>query len=97
VQCDAIDGAALAVVDAVRSNVPVLASRIAVHEGLLGSDYDGLFDVGDVAALVELLKRVSSDEPFLRHLARQCEAQAPRFTPEREGAAVRQLLAQMLG
>jgi hypothetical protein len=30
-------------------------------------------------------------------LARHCEAQAPRFAPEVEGAAVRNLLHEMLG
>jgi putative glycosyltransferase (TIGR04348 family) len=96
VHCDAVDGAALAVVDAVRSHVPVLATRIPVHQGLLGSDYEGLFNVGDSRALAALLLRVSTDEPFLRMLARRCEAQAPRFTPELESAAVRNLLADML-
>jgi hypothetical protein len=97
VHCDAVDGAALAVVDAVRSHVPVLATRIPVHQGLLGHDYEGLFDVGDSRGLAALLQRVSTDEPFLRMLARRCEAQAPRFAPERESAAVRSLLADMLG
>lgn len=97
VHCDAMDGAALAVVDAVCSHVPVLASRIPVHEGLLGSDYEGFFEAGDAQALAGLLQRVSSDEPFLRMLARHCEAQAPRFAPEVEGTAVRNLLHEMLG
>jgi putative glycosyltransferase (TIGR04348 family) len=97
VHCDAVDGAALAVVDAIRSHVPVLASRIGVHQGLLGPDYEGLFDVGDARALATLLQRVSSDEAFLRLLAHRCETQAPRFAPELECAAVRQLLADMLG
>jgi len=97
VHCDVVDGAALAVVDAVCSHVPVLASRLPVHEGLLGSDYEGFFEPGDARALAELLQRVSSDEPFLRMLARHCEAQAARFAPEVEGAAVRNLLHEMLG
>lgn len=97
VHCDAVDGGALAVVDAVCSHVPVLASRIPVHEGLLGSDYEGLFEVGDDVTLAALLHRVSTDEPFLRRLARHCEAQAPRFAPDQECAAVRGLLTDMLG
>jgi glycosyltransferase involved in cell wall biosynthesis len=44
-----MEGGANVVIEAVRSGVPVLASRIDGNVGLLGAGYDGFFPVGDAA------------------------------------------------
>ena len=91
-----MEGGANVVIEAVRSGVPVLASRIDGNVGLLGADYDGYFPVGDAQALARLMQRAASDENFLAHLRAQCTLREPRFTPATERAAVRGLLADML-
>jgi len=91
-----MEGGANVVIEAVRSQVPVLASRIDGNVGLLGGDYDGYFPVGDVAALAALMQRFAADAPFAEHLAAQCRAREPRFTPAEESRAVRALLVDML-
>ena len=91
-----IEGGANVIIEAIRSGVPVLASRIDGNVGLLGADYDGYFAVGDAPALARLMQRASSDAPFLAHLRAQCALREPRFTPATERAAVRELLTDML-
>ncbi len=91
-----IEGGANVVIEAVRSGVPVLASRIDGNVGLLGRDYGGYFDVGDAPALAQLMQRVASEPAFGAALAAQCALREPRFTPAAERHAVRRLLADML-
>jgi len=91
-----MEGGANVVIEAVRSGVPVLASRIDGNLGLLGADYDGTFPVGDDAALADLMKRFRHDTGFAAHLAAQCAAREPLFRPSRERAAVRALLRDLL-
>ena len=91
-----IEGGANVVIEAIRSGVPVLASRIDGNVGLLGADYGGYFAVGDAAALAGLMHRVAADAAFVARLRAQCALREPRFTPAAERAAVRSLLADML-
>jgi glycosyltransferase involved in cell wall biosynthesis len=80
----------------VRSQVPVLASRIDGNVGLLGRDYDGYFPLGDAKALAGLMQRFCADCAFAEHLSAQCALREPRFVPAVEAGAVRQLLADMV-
>jgi putative glycosyltransferase (TIGR04348 family) len=91
-----IEGGANVVIEAVRSAVPVIASRIDGNVGLLGRDYAGYFPVGDAAALAALMQRFAADPAFAAHLAMQCAAREPRFTPAEERRAVQSLLRDML-
>ena len=90
-----MEGGANVVIEAVRSRVPVLASRIDGNVGLLGADYDGYFPVGDAAALAALMQRFAADAAFAGHLAAQCRMREPRFVRIEEMRAVRALLADM--
>ncbi len=92
-----MEGGANVVIEAVRSKVPVLASRIDGNVGLLGRDYEGYFPVGDADALAALMQRFAGDTRFARRLAAQCREREPRFAPAEESRAVRALLADMLG
>ncbi len=92
-----MEGGANVVIEAVRSQVPVLASRIDGNVGLLGSGYGGYFPVGDAAALAALMQRFAADAPFARGLAAQCSEREPCFAPAEEARAVRALLTEMLG
>src|SRR5205814_5705763 len=89
VHASLMEGGANVVVEAVRSRVPVLASRIDGNVGLLGADYDGYFPVGDAGALAALMQRFAAEPAFATHLAGQCARREPLFTPEAEAAAVK--------
>jgi putative glycosyltransferase (TIGR04348 family) len=91
-----MEGGAQVVIEAVRSRVPVLASRIDGNVGLLGADYDGCFEAGDADALALLMQRFAADAPFAAHLAAQCALREPGFAPGVEAANARRLLAGML-
>ena len=91
-----MEGGANVVIEAVRSGVPVLASRIDGNVGLLGADYDGFFPVGDAAALAALMRRFVADAAFAAHLAAQCARREPLFRPARERRAVRALVFDLL-
>ena len=91
-----IEGGANVVVEAVTSGTAVLASRAPGNVGMLGGDYPGLFDVGDVAALAALVARTYDDRGFLRDLERRCAAIAPRFSPKAERTALLRVLDEAL-
>jgi glycosyltransferase involved in cell wall biosynthesis len=91
-----MEGGANVVVEAVRSGVPVLASRIDGNVGLLGDDYEGYFRVGDAAALAALMRRFCRDAAFASRLQAQCAAREPLFLPAVERRAVRALVAGLL-
>jgi putative glycosyltransferase (TIGR04348 family) len=91
-----IEGGANVVVEALRSQVPVLASRIDGNVGLLGRDYDGYFAPGDAAGLAAAMQRFVAEPAFAARLAAQCALREPRFTPAAERAAVQGLLRDML-
>lgn len=96
VHMSVMEGGANVVIEALRSQVPVLASRIDGNVGLLGADYAGYFPVGDTAALAALMRRFAGDARLAAQLAAQCRALEPRFAPAEEARAVRALLGDML-
>jgi putative glycosyltransferase (TIGR04348 family) len=87
------EGGANVVSEAVVAGVPILASRVDGNVGLLGSRYPGYFSVGDTEALARLFQRVETEPRFVLRLRRHLAQLAPLFTPEREIAAWRKLLA----
>jgi putative glycosyltransferase (TIGR04348 family) len=91
-----MEGGANVVIEALRTGVPVLASRIDGNLGLLGEGYEGVFPAGDDAALASLMAAFADDAAFAARLGRACEALAPAFAPEAEAAAVRQWLRDMM-
>jgi len=91
-----MEGGANVVIEAIRSDVPVLASRIDGNVGLLGRDYPGYFAPGDAGALAALMQRFADDAAFAARLASHCAERSPRYAPAAESAHVRALLADML-
>ena len=96
VHASRMEGGANVIIEAVRSAVPVLASRISGNIGLLGADYAGYFAVSDDAALAELMLRFIADKRFRARLGAQCAARVERFAPAAERGAVRRLVGDML-
>ncbi|GAA4014412.1 selenoneine biosynthesis selenosugar synthase SenB [Actimicrobium antarcticum] len=91
-----MEGGANVIIEAITSGVAVIASDISGNIGMLGDDYLGYFPVGDAAALAALIGRTARDPAFLARLQQQCDARRALFTPERERAAVLQLVDNCL-
>lgn len=96
VQPSAMEGGAHTVIEAIRSGTPVLASRIDGNLGLLGGDYEGIFEVGDDAGLCELIRRARDDGTMLARLQQQVARRAPLFSPQAERASLLRLLHDLL-
>ena len=96
VHASRIEGGANVVIEAIRSGTPVLASRIDGNLGLLGSDYEGVFDVGDDRALAALIERCRDDAGMLPRLMAQVALRSPLFEPAVERAAVQCLVGACL-
>ncbi len=79
-----MEGGANVISEAVMSGTPIIASRIASSEGLLGNHYPGFFPVGDTRALRVLLVRAEQEPDFLRLLGAYGHQLRPLFRPERE-------------
>jgi glycosyltransferase involved in cell wall biosynthesis len=91
-----IEGGAQAIIEAVCSGTPVIASTAEGNIGLLGNDYPGLFAVGDTRQAVRLIERATTEPGYLRTLAAHCRRRAKLFAPEGERAAVHNLVRALL-
>jgi putative glycosyltransferase (TIGR04348 family) len=96
VHASRMEGGAHVVIEAIRSGTPVLASRVDGNLGLLGTDYEGVFDPGDDAALAALLGRARDDPAWLPRLAQQLAPLAARFAPEAERATLHRIVGSLL-
>jgi putative glycosyltransferase (TIGR04348 family) len=96
VHASRMEGGAHVVIEAIRSGTPVLASRIDGNLGLLGSDYEGVFEPGDDAGLAALLVRARDDAAWLPRLAARLAPRAARFAPQAERAALQRIVAALL-
>ena len=90
-----MEGGANVVSEAVVRGVAVLATRIDGNVGLLGSDYEGYFPVGDEHALAELMTRIESEPKFLGRLEAHLLGLRSQFEPARERQAWVELLAEL--
>lgn len=81
-----MEGGANIVSEACALGCPVLASNIDGNMGLLGSDYPGLFEVGDEQALMVQLLRCETDPTYLTRLTTICQGLAADFTPQQEAS-----------
>ncbi|MDA7626161.1 glycosyltransferase [Akkermansiaceae bacterium] len=87
-----LEGGANAVLEAMTMGVPVLASRIEGNVGLLGDDYPGYFEEGEIAKALEAImhQRVDLDE-WSRLLADRL----PLFSRVRESGSWLELLIEL--
>lgn len=96
-----IEGGAHAVMEAVRSATPVIATDIDGNVGMLGASYAGYVPVGGIEIAAKLLieARVSQADVgggLLARLRAQCEARAALFAPAAEKAALLALAAELM-
>jgi glycosyltransferase involved in cell wall biosynthesis len=86
------EGGPIAVVEAAALGVPVLATNIPGHVGLLGGDHPGLFPTGDGVALASLLERCATDAAFRQELVRAGEPLARLSRPRTERESIERLV-----
>lgn len=91
-----MEGGANVIIEAVTSGVPVLASDISGNRGMLGEDYAGYFAVGDSRTLARMIDRAVTEPTFHARLRSQCDARASLFSPQREQAALLQLMDDLI-
>ncbi len=96
VHASRMEGGAHVVIEAIRSGTPVVASRIDGNLGLLGKDYEGLFEPGDDAALAALLASARDDPSILPRMSGQLAKRSALFEPEAERAALHHLVGSLL-
>lgn len=89
------EGGPVVLSEAAALGVPILATRIEGHTGLLGDDFPGLFDVGDEPGLAALLERTERDADFRRRLVAAAERLAELARPQRELSALARLLGDL--
>ncbi|QDT10331.1 selenoneine biosynthesis selenosugar synthase SenB [Planctomycetes bacterium K23_9] len=87
-----IEGAPSVISEAVVNSVPILCTRIPATIGLLGSDYRGMFAVGDEVALASDMSRLENDASFALELTVAVKALAFKFQPAVEQAALENLI-----
>lgn len=95
VHASRLEGGAHVIMEAICSGTPVLASRMAGNVGMLGAGYGGLFEVGDAQGLAQALQTLRRDPARLQALQTQCTKRADLFKPERERAALLDLVARV--
>lgn len=78
------EGAPNVLFEAIGHRLPIIASRIDGHAGVLGSDYRGYFRVGDTNGLQRLLVRCATDSKFYRQLVSSVDALATKYRPGNE-------------
>jgi len=90
-----MEGGANVVGESISVGTPVVATRISGSIGLLGEDYPGFFEPGDVPGLQRLLVESEKEGDFYQGLVKQCDQLRPVFSPKAESAAWKQLLAEL--
>ena len=88
-----VEGAPSVISEAIVNTVPVLATKIPASIGLLGSDYPGLFPVGDTKSLFQMMLRAERDAKFLESLKHYVASLAPRFSADVEKKSLGDLLS----
>ena len=78
------EGAPNVLFEAIGFRLPIIASKIDGHVGVLGKDYPGYFKVGDTAALRNLLARCATDAKFYQQLLNSIDALAKKYRPGSE-------------
>ncbi|MFT6242232.1 MAG: glycosyltransferase involved in cell wall biosynthesis [Akkermansiaceae bacterium] len=87
-----LEGGANAVLEAMTMGVPVLASRIEGNVGMLGEDYPGYFEEGELGDVLEAIVEGRVDMQAWVELAR---ARLPLFSRETESSSWLELLADL--
>lgn len=83
-----MEGAPNVLFESLAIGLPILASKIDGHVGVLGSDYPGYFRVGDTAELRKLLIRYATDSKFQQRLSTRLRQVTQRLAAGNEQHAL---------
>jgi glycosyltransferase involved in cell wall biosynthesis len=96
IQPSRMEGGALVISEAAAHRLPVLASRIDGHLGLLGEDYPGYFQVGSPADLAILMRRFAESVAFRDDLRSALIQNTPALTsPSLEKTQLKSLIERL--
>ncbi|MFZ9243563.1 MAG: glycosyltransferase [Burkholderiaceae bacterium] len=96
VQPSRMEGGALVISEAAAHRLPVLASRIDGHLGLLGEDYPGYFQVGSPTDLAVLMRRFAESATFRDDLRSALIQNTPALTsPALEKTQLKSLIERL--
>lgn len=90
-----MEGGANIISEAIMVHLPVIASSIDGSTGLLGSHYQGYYDLENTHQLRNILLKCERQQTFYQMLHRQCNARLPLFSSAREKHLWQQLLARL--
>ena len=90
-----MEGGANVVGESISVGTPVLSTRISGSIGLLGEDYTGFYEPGDVAGLRRLLLEAEKQSEFYSEISESCAALKSVFEPAHERRAWRELLGEL--
>ena len=90
-----MEGGANILSESIVASVPVLASRIQGNTGILGTDYPGLFQVGNTRQLARLLTHAETNSKFLSGLKSRVKKLRPLFDPKQEQRAWAKLIREL--
>ena len=90
-----LEGAPNVISEAIVHDVPVLATRIDASLGMLGSDYPGLFEVGDTRQLASLMWQAETEPAFCQSILEYYSRIKHRYQAETERAALAKLLEEI--
>ena len=90
-----IEGGANILSESIVASVPLLASRIGGNTGIVGTDYPGLFQVGNTRQLVRLLTRAETNSRFLSELKFRVKKLRRLFDPKQEQMAWAKLIREL--
>ncbi len=90
-----MEGGANVVGESISVGTPVLSTRISGSIGLLGEDYGGFYEPGDVAKLRQLLLEAEKEGEFYSGIAKSCTALKSLFEPAHERRGWRELLKEL--
>ena len=91
------EGGANVISEAVAAGTPVLCSAVPGNLGLLGSDWPGAFEPGDVEGCARMLLRTVTEPAFVDDLRARTVLMQPMVAPAAEREAWRRLLAELCG
>lgn len=92
-----MEGGALVIAEAFGQGLPVLASRIPGHLGILGADYPAYFAQGDVADLSRQLHAFLSDNTVALGWVEALRLRAPKLCSEEREAQQLMDIVQQIG
>ncbi len=89
------EGGPAVVGEAIVNGVPIIASKINSHVGLLGATYPGFYPYGDTKQLGRLMLAAETNRKFYRQLKSACRKLKQQFSPALESRNWKQLLGDL--